>query len=182
MIIIAVAVILSLSGSDIISKENESKTKNDVANARELASRLYDWSQQKANLDWWTAGLGLSFTQAFEETIPSEIINSIKANGEIYIGRYEAGVLSGGSTSVIDGTQNQVSIKGVTVWNNIPWDADYAWDGTCGNAENNGCVKVSKSLTTSAVESHLIYGTEWTFEQYSIHFSSLKEVRKPFAL
>ena len=128
---------------------------------------LYDWSQQKASLDWWSMG-PIGFIKTFAETMPDEISNSIKSNGGFYIARYEAGkpigdALTGGTTTGldIDGTDKPVSIKGAIVWNNIPWDKDYTWGETGGSPENDGCAKVSKSLTTSAVESHLIYGAEW---------------------
>ena len=41
MIILATAVILSLSSSGIINKASEAKTKSDIANAKELAATAY---------------------------------------------------------------------------------------------------------------------------------------------
>ena len=95
----------------------------------------YDWSQQKESLNWWTRLFNKTFTEAFKETMPFEISNSIEENGGFYIGRYEAGkptgtALTGGTTTAldIDGTDRPVSKKGASLWNNIPWDANYAND------------------------------------------------------
>ena len=115
----------------------------------------YDWSQQKLSLKNWGSS---SFKDALVETIPVEISNSIKKDGGFYIGRYEAGVPSGGSAEVQNGTQKPVSKKGAQVWSGIPWDANSPYDGT-----GNGCVKVAKLAyeNSTSVESHLIYGAEW---------------------
>ena len=176
---VAGGLVIYETASPLVADVEGSTTNRDVARGEynqyvwipvEEELEVYDWSQQKSSLNWWTTKFDLSFTQGFRETVPEEIVNNIRENGGFYIARYEAGKptgaeLAGGTTTGldIDGSDKPLSKKGTVVWNSIKWDANYSWNGSCGNPNNNGAAKVANLAygADASVTSHLIYGAEW---------------------
>ena len=107
-------------------------------------------------------GTGSREKDECEETVPTEIIESVSINGGFYIGRYEAGKPEE-VTLVTDGSVKPVSKQGATVWNEIAWSDNGTNDDT---NPGNGVVTVAQNMYTIGdsnygVVSTLIYGTQW---------------------
>ena len=97
----------------------------------------------------------------------NELLESIKKNGGFYIARFEAGLPTGVTLSNVNYGQiageeitDPVSVKGASVWYDIPWDLNSTIGGSW---DNPGCAKVAKNIYSDAsdIVSHLIYGAEW---------------------
>ena len=88
-------------------------------------------------------------TEASEYTA---MINSVKANGGFYVGRYEASSNSGIAESK----------KGKTPWGSIAWGSSMSSPGTAGAVAKAKAMYEGTSTTAkSSVTSTLIYGCQW---------------------
>lgn len=100
---------------------------------------------------------------------------SVKKNKGFYIARYEAGIdkvtvstiTNDSEKQIQDGSIKPVSKKGKGVWNFISWGGtsnDIASDGLLGNDDDNGSVKVARSMYgngNTTIKSTLCYGVQW---------------------
>lgn len=114
----------------------------------------------------------LNSTKGTTESVA--MYESVKKYGGFYIARFESGINgtkdNGSLTTktLTNGSVKPLSQKGAGVWNNICWGgsaSDIASDGLAGNDNDDGAVKVARSMYVKSnncgVTSTLCYGVQW---------------------
>ena len=135
-----------------------------VASEEELTRTAFDTTTGQP-----IAGLGTNYTEPFASGYVTEIteFNTMKAQtllyGGFYIGRYEAGDGTNGTTLRTAATTEHtvVSKKGVAPYNYVPWGTSMSDASEI--AGRSSAVYLSKKMyeTSNSVTSTLCYSSQW---------------------